>query len=61
MLSVHASFVWSRLEIMTSVIRILRGMWTRWVRRCIKIDVTYEECSKSFANRYTENTQSIGI
>jgi len=22
---------------------------------------TYEGCSKSFANRYTENTQSIGI
>jgi len=23
--------------------------------------VQYEGCSKSFANRYTENTQSIGI
>jgi len=23
--------------------------------------LVYEGCSKSFANRYTENTQSIGI
>jgi len=26
-----------------------------------KIYVVYKGCSKSFANRYTENTQSIGI
>jgi len=25
------------------------------------VSLTYEGCSKSFANRYTENTQSIGI
>jgi len=29
--------------------------------RFIMIITTYEGCSKSFANRYTENTQSIGI
>jgi len=28
---------------------------------CLPWTTMYEGCSKSFANRYTENTQSIGI
>jgi len=31
------------------------------INKYIKHYVLYEGCSKSFANRYTENTQSIGI
>jgi len=32
-----------------------------YIRIAVSSTTIYEGCSKSFANRYTENTQSIGI